>query len=304
MYNNFMHILSGSSNPQLAKNIAQKLDVPLVSREISQFSNGEKRIWITDQLRGKNVALVQSFVNPVDETVVETLLMIDALERLGVRHVSLIIPWMGYSLQDKVFRPGEPISAKVIAKIISNAYVKRVLLMDLHNDSIPAFFDIPTNYLSALELFADYLEKNYDLKKAVIVSPDFGGLKRARSYAKRLGLDLINIDKTRDLKTGKVKAQELHGTVDGKTAVVLDDVIVSGGTTVEAANILKENGAKEVLFIASHGLLTNQAVDKITQSQTDKVVITNSIEHSQLSNKFEVLDVSSVFADNLKKWLR
>ncbi|KUK79685.1 MAG: Ribose-phosphate pyrophosphokinase [Microgenomates bacterium 39_7] len=298
-----MKILAGSANPNLAKKIAKLIKAPLIDRSISKFSNGEKRLYITDEVRGENVAIVQSFVNPTDEIIIETLLMIDALERMGVRHVSLIIPWMGYSLQDKVFRVGEPISAKVIANLISNTYVKRAFLMDLHNDSIPAFFDIPTHYLSALEVFTTYLTKEFDLSKTVIVSPDFGGLKRARVLANKLDITLCNIDKTRDLKTGQVKAGDLHGDVTNKTAIVLDDVIVSGSTVVEAADCLKQAGAKETIFLSSHALLSNNGAEKIQKSEIDKVIVTNTIEHDNLPNKFEVLDVAPVFAANLENWM-
>lgn len=298
-----MQLLSGSSTPTLAKQIAQKLQIELIACEISKFSNGEKRIWIKDQLRGENVILVQSFVTAVDETIIETLLMIDALERMGVRHINLIIPWMGYSLQDKVFRKGEPISAKVIAKIISNSYVKRVLLMDLHNDSIPGFFDIPTSYLSANKIFIEHIKQNFDLQQAVVVSPDFGGLKKARTLAQQLNLDLANIDKTRDLQTGEVKAVDLHGDVQDKIALVIDDVIVSGSTVVEAANCLKKSGAKQVIFLASHALFAGNAVNKIVNSAVDQTIITNTIETQTLPKQFAVLDVASVFVEDLKKWL-
>ncbi len=297
-----MKLISGSSNPVLTKKIALSLNSSLVNRDISYFSNGEKKISIHDNLRGENVAIIQSFINPVDESIIETLLIIDALERMGVRHVSLVIPWMGYSLQDKVFSEGEPISAKVIATLISNSYVKRVFLMDLHNDSIPAFFNIPTHYLSALEVFEAYLKSNLDLSESVIVSPDFGGLKRARKLAKRLSLPLVNIDKTRDLQTGEVTAVALHGDIKDKIAIILDDVIVSGSTVVEASSCIKNAGAKEAVFLSSHGLLTNNAVMDINNSLIDKVIITNTIEHLSLPNKFEILDVSEVFASNLKNW--
>jgi len=297
-----MKILAGSANPILAKNIANKLGASLLECEISHFSNGEKKVHITDEVKGENVTIVQSFVNPVDERIIETLLMIDALERMGVRHISLVIPWMGYSLQDKVFQAGEPISAKVIANLISNSYVKRVFLMDLHNDSIPAFFDIPTHYLSASTVFEQYVKKNINLDQAVVVSPDFGGLKRARSFAKKLGLPLANIDKTRDLNSGKVTTVALHGDVKGKEAIILDDVIVSGSTVVESAKCLKEAGADQVVFLASHGLLTDTAQQKNENSMIDKVIITNTIEHQSLTNKHHVLDVSSIFADHLNNW--
>jgi ribose-phosphate pyrophosphokinase len=298
-----MKLISGTSNPNLAQKIAKELKIDLVNAKIDKFSNGEKRVWIKDELRGENVTVVQSFVQPVDETIIETLLIIDALERLGVRHVSLVIPWMGYSLQDKVFRPGEPISAKVIANLCSNAYVKRALLMDLHNDSIPAFFDIPTNYLSALEIFTQHVQHHFDLKQSVVASPDFGGLKRARTFAKKLNLDLVNIDKTRDLQNGKVRAVHLHGEVKNKNVIILDDVIVSGSTVVESAKCLKDNEAKEVVFIASHGLLTGNAKQKLQNSLIDQVWITNSIYHANLPSKIKTLNVAPVFAQALKKWV-
>lgn len=297
-----MKLISGSSNPILTKKIAQSLDTTLINRDISHFSNGEKRVCIHDNLRGENVSIVQSFVDSVDESIIETLLIIDALERMGVRHVSLVIPWMGYSLQDKVFSEGEPISAKVIATLISDSYVKRVFLMDLHNDSIPAFFNIPTHYLNATAVFKKYLDSHLDFSQSVIVSPDFGGLKRARTLAKILNLPLANIDKTRDLQTGEVNAVALHGDIENKTAVILDDVIVSGSTVVQAADCLKKAGAKKIIFLASHALLTNNAVNDIEKSLVDQVIITNTIEHPSLPSKFEVLDVSGIFASNLKNW--
>jgi ribose-phosphate pyrophosphokinase len=298
-----MKLIAGSTTPTLAKQIAKNLKIAQIDCDIEKFSNGEKRIWVKDKLRGQNVVVVQSFVEPVDESIIETLLIIDALERMGARHISLVIPWMGYSLQDKVFRKGEPISAKVIADLVSKSYVKRIALMDLHNDSIPAFFDIPTSYLSALDIFAKYIKSHLDLKKSIIVSPDFGGLKRARTFAKKLKLDLANIDKDRDINTGKVKAVDVHGDVRGKIAIVIDDVIVSGGTVVEAASCLKEFGAKKVVFLSSHALFTGRAVEKINQSKIDQIIITNTVEHNSLPENFKVLDVSSVFANNLNKWL-
>ncbi len=298
-----MKLLAGSSCPTIANQLAEILDIPQIDCSISKFSNGEKKVWIKDKLRGINVTLVQSFVDPVDETIIETLLIIDALERMGARRIILAIPWMGYSLQDKVFRKGEPISAKVIATLISDTYVKRVLLMDLHNDSIPAFFDLPTSYLSGLDIFAKYVTDNFDLKQSVIASPDFGGLKRARTFAKKLDLNLINIDKERDLNTGQVKTLDLHGDVENKTAILIDDVIVSGGTLIETASCLKKFGANKVIFIASHGLFTGNAVEKIQKSEVDEVVVTNTIEPQKFPKKFKVLDVASVFAEDLERWL-
>ncbi len=297
-----MKIISGSSNPSLAKNIANQLDVPMVSVDISAFANGEKRVHIRESLHGENIAVVQSFSHPTDEHIIETLLITDALERMGVRHISLVLPWMGYSLQDKVFRPGEPIAAKVVANLLSNTYTKRAYLLDLHNTSTPGFFSIPTQHLTAQDIFIDHLKKNINLEAAVVASPDFGGLKRARVLADELRLDLVNIDKTRDLKTGEVAAVDVHGNVSNKVVIILDDLILSGSTAIETAALLKANGAQSVHFFATHGLFSPGAEEKLNQSELDSIVITNSIHHDALPEKFTILDCSEVFVDALKVW--
>lgn len=297
-----MKLISGSSNPSLAANIAKNLKIPLIKAELGEFKNRERRVWIKDSVRGENVCLVQSFTHPVDAHVMETLLMIDALERMGSKKIIVVIPWLGYSLQDKVFNPGEPIAAKVVADIISNHYVKRVFLLDLHSNSIPGFFQVPTEHLTALSIYADFCKQNYDLAQSVIVSPDFGGLKRARDLADKLNLPLINIDKQRDLKTGKVTATAIHGQTTNKIALVFDDVIISGSTVVESAKILKKNGAKQVHFLSTHGIFCDNGQEKIANSQVDSVIITNSIAHNSLHDKIKQLDISPLFSKILTNW--
>lgn len=297
-----MRIISGTSNPALAKKIAQQLKIPLVDIEISAFANGEKRVWIKEKLDGQDVVLVQSFSNPVDEHIMEFLLMIDALERLGARDIHVIIPWLGYSLQDKVFRPGEAIAAKVVARLISHAYVKRVYLMDVHNTSIPGFFDVPCSHLSAIELFAANVRERFKIDEIVVASPDFGGLKRARQFAALFDVPLVNIDKHRDLITGKVTALGLHGRVTGKIAVLFDDVILSGGTVTEAADMLKQEGAKEAHFFATHGLFTGQALANLEASSIDSVTIANSLAHPKLPKKIQALDLAPMLAETLEEW--
>lgn len=247
-----MKLISGSANPLLGKKLADTLGIEQIDVEISRFSNGEKRVWIkgNGKIRGQNIILVQSFTQPVDEHIMEFLLLVDALERLGARHVNAIIPWLGYSIQDKVFREGEPLSAKVVADLISNSYIKRTFLLDLHNSSIPGFFSRPTHHLSAINLFAEYARQKFNLSDVVVTSPDFGGLKRARQFAQILDVPLSNIDKNRDLKTGEVTAIGLHGDVEGKQVLVFDDFINSGSTVIETDRILKENGAQSVHFFA------------------------------------------------------
>lgn len=297
-----MKIISGSSNPQIAHSIAQQLATEVVEAEIDHFANGEKRVWIKGKVRGQNIALIQSFSHPVDEHIVEFLLMDDALERSGARHVNLIVPWMGYSLQDKVFREGEPIAAKVVANLVSSAYIKRVFLLDLHNSSTPGFFSIPTQHLSASGLFESYARDHFDLSRCVVASPDFGGLKRARIFAQELGIPLVNIDKHRDLDSGQITAMGLHGEVDNKIVLIFDDVINSGGTIVSSSQKLKENGAKEVHFMATHGIFANHGTQKVLQSEVDSVIITNSIAHENLPDRIKVIDCGELFAEALAAW--
>ncbi len=297
-----MKLISGSSNPSLAASIAQNLQIPLIKAELSEFKNHERRVWIKDEVRGENICLIQSFTHPVDAHIIETLLMIDALERMGSKKIIVIIPWLGYSLQDKIFRHGEPMAVKVVADMISNHYVKRVFLLDLHNNSIPGFFQVPTEHLTALSIYTNFCRQNYDLTQSVIVSPDFGGLKRARDLAKKLNLPLININKQRDLKTGKVTATAVHGQVANKIALVFDDVIMSGATVVESDKILKENGAKQVHFLSTHGIFCDNGQEKIANSQVDSVVITNSIAHGPLHDKIKQLDISPLFSEILTSW--
>lgn len=302
-----MIVVSGSSNQPLAKAIAQKLDVSFVEAEITRFANGEKRVWIpSTEVRGENVVLVQSFSEPADEHIMEFLLMADALDRLGARHVNAVIPWLGYSLQDKVFREGEPISAKVVANLVSSAYIKRVFLLDLHNSSTPGFFSVPTQHLTALPLFAEFVQTNVDLSTAVVASPDFGGLKRARIFADHLKLDLLKIDKQRDLATGLVTATGLHGSATGKTVLIFDDIIVSGATVAEAARLLKEQGATKIIFMATHGPLVSEAYQRFVDSPVDQVVVTNSIMtlngESDEQAHITRLDTADIFSKAISSW--
>lgn len=304
-----MKIISGSSNPFLAQGIAEHFGVSLVDTEISQFANGEKRVWIKEEVRGEKVAIVQTLSNPADEHIMELLLIADSLERMGARHINLIMPWMGYSLQDKVFREGEPIAAKVVANLISNSHICRAFVMDLHNSSTPGFFSIPTHHLTAMDIFAKYVREHIQLDQAIVASPDFGGLKRARVFAQLLGLDLVNIDKHRDLKTGDVTAVDVSGDVNGKIVVMFDDVINSGGTVTHTAQLLKERGATAVYFLATHGIFANDGITQIQSSVVDQVIVTNSIPkppsgtHPDSISKIHYLDSSQLFAEALRPWL-
>jgi ribose-phosphate pyrophosphokinase len=298
-----MKIISGSSNPSLAQAIAGQLNLPLIDIEISRFDNGEKRIWVKDSVKGENIVLVQSFSEPTDEHILEFLLIADALERSGARHVNFVLPWMGYSRQDKVFRDGEPIAAKVIANIVSSAYLKRVFLLDIHNSSTPGFFSIPTQHLTALPLFVDYVKSHFPhLENFLVASPDFGGLKRARVFADKLQLPLINIDKHRDLHTGEIQSMGLQGEVAGKSVLIFDDMIGTGSTVLNATELLKKQGAKEVHFFATHGIFANNGRENIEKSAVDSVVVTNSIEQSAETAKIKVIDCSVLFGEAIAAW--
>ena len=295
-----MKIISGSSNPQLATNISLQLNIPLVKCDINTFANGEKRILVENAVKNEEVMIVQSFFKPVDERIIETTLIADALERLGTKEVSLFIPWFGYSFQDKVFLPGEPLSAKVIAKVIESTCIKKIYLLDLHNISIPGFFSVPTYHISAMDKFVKHIKEHFDLAEALVVSPDFGGLKRARLFANELHLDLASVEKKRDLKTGQVSMKKLEGDVTGKTIFIFDDAILSGQTVVEVAKLLKNSGAKEVHFLATHGVFTGDALELLEESMVDTVTVTNSIEREEQHQKITVIDISKVLVENLQ----
>jgi ribose-phosphate pyrophosphokinase len=312
-----MKIIGGSSNKKLVSSLARELNLEKLNSELSTFPNGETKVWIEhtpEEIAGENIIVVQSFSQPVNTHVIETLLLIDALERLGARHITLLIPWFGYSLQDKVFRDGEPIAAKVIANLLSHSYLKRIFFLDLHNTSTTGFFAIPSHHISAMQIFTEYAVKNFAAafkdNRVVAASPDFGGLKRARVFANNLSTQskqnvaLVNIDKNRNYQTGEVRAVQIQGgDVKGKVVLIMDDVINSGTTVIEVARLLKNEGASEVHFFATHGLFIDNAVEKLSNSMIDSIVISNTVNQKDLPNNFHILDITPIFAKELKSWI-
>lgn len=296
-----MTVVTGSSHSQFAQHLAQLLNVELVTPDLTIFKNTERKVRVPTSLKNETVILVQSLSDPVDTHLIEYLLITDALERVGVEQVWAVVPWLGYSMQDKVFQPGEPIAAKVVANLISNAFTHRVFLLDLHNSSIPGFFSVPTHHLSADEVFEQYIRDTFNLKETIVVSPDFGGLKRARVLADRLGVELANIDKHRNLSTGQVEHMELHGNVENKTVLVYDDVILSGGTVGKATQVLKSAGAKQVYFLATHGLFVGSALETLQSCQLNGIITTDSIHHNGLPDSIKQLSIGPVFAEVLQK---
>lgn len=299
-----MILLSGSSNRNLAQAIATQMGKSLGEVELSAFSNGERRVRIVTEVKGQDVALIQSFADPADSNIIEFALMIDGLFRQGARRVFAVIPWFGYSLQDKVFRPGEPIAAKVIASMLSSLSVYRFILMNVHNSSMAGFFNVPSSILSSDPLFIEDIKQKY--KDSVVVSSDFGGLKRVGKFAQGLGLPIANIDKRRDLSSGEVRAHALEGDVKGKTALIIDDLINGGGTAVEAARILHEHGANKIVMYATHALFAGDCVSKLEQCTfLDEVVVTDTLnlEAKQFS-RLRALSVAKIFATELQLWER
>jgi len=261
---NKIEIFTGNANPQLAEDICKELGKKLGGIMVSRFSEGEIRVKIDDNVRGKDVFVVQSTCPPPNENLMELLVMIDALKRASAGRITAVMPYYGYARQDRKDQPRVPITAKLVANLLTVAGADRVLTMDLHAGQIQGFFDIPLDHLFAVNVFVEYLEK-LKLEDIVIVSPDVGGIKTARSYAKRMGAALAIVDKRR-ISPEKAEAMNILGEVEGKNAVLVDDLIATGGSLIEAANALKKAGVKKIYAAIVHGVLTGEATKNIEKS--------------------------------------
>src|SRR5688572_1811467 len=254
-----LKIFTGTANPQLADEICKNLGVPLGKAEVGRFSDGELRIKLLENVRGDDTYVVQPTSPPVNESVMELLIMIDALARASARRITAVVPYYGYGRQDRKAEPRVPISAKLVANLITAAGADRVLAMDLHAGQIQGFFDIPVDHLYAMPVFLDYIRKK-KLKNLVVVSPDAGGVERARAFAKRLDADLAIVDKRRP-RPNEANVMNVIGEVEGKTAILLDDMVDTAGTLCRDAEALKAFGAKRILAATSHGVLSGPAID-------------------------------------------
>ena len=299
-----MKIFSGSSNKPLAEKIAKQLKVKLGKIELSAFANGEARVWVQEDVNNQDCVIVQSFSQPVDKMIMEFLLIVDGLVRAGAEKIFAVIPWMAYSLQDKVFRSGEPIAAKVVALMVSDSGVSRVFTTDLHNDSVVGFFDVPVMHYTGRELFVDYIKENV-ANNSVVVAPDFGSMKRSRVFANDLNLDQVLINKERDRQTGEITIHGISKPVSGKTCLIFDDLINTGRTVASTAAYLKKQGAKKIIFCATHHLYLEPAFEVLEKSPVDKVVVSDSIYSLRQKKwkKLEIVSLSSLFAAGIKKWL-
>jgi ribose-phosphate pyrophosphokinase len=270
-----LKLFSGSAHPELAKEIAQFLGIPLGQARLRRFPDSEVAFQIEENIRGTDVFIVQPTCTPVDMNIMELLIMIDAFRRSSAARITAVIPYYGYARQDRKDKPRVPISAKLVANILSAAGTNRVLTMDLHKAQIQAFFDIPVDHLFAAPVMISYLSR-LEYPRLMIVSPDVGGAERARAYAKRLGVGLALIDKRRT-EDGTAEVMHVVGDVRGRTCIIQDDIIDTAGTIQKAAVALKDAGAERVLAGAVHGVLSGPAIERIEKAPIEKLIVTNTI---------------------------
>jgi ribose-phosphate pyrophosphokinase len=272
-----MKLLAGNSNPELAEAIGRHLDIPLTRAQVKRFADNEVFVVIEENVRGEDVFVIQSTSFPANDNLMELLIAIDALMRASARRITAVIPYFGYARQDRKTGGRTPISAKLVANMITRAGADRVLTMDLHAGQIQGFFDIPTDNLIATPFLADDIKKNYAKpSELMIVSPDVGGVVRARTLASRLGADLAIVDKRRS-GPGKSEVMNIIGDVEGRRCILFDDIVDSAGTLCNAAEALMKNGATEVSAYVTHGVLSGQACERVTKSVMRELVVTDSI---------------------------
>jgi ribose-phosphate pyrophosphokinase len=296
-----LKLITGNANPSLAEEISAYLKLPLTDCEVSRFSDGEVFVQINENVRGTDVFLIQPTCPPVNEALMELLIMIDALKRASARRITAVLPYYGYARQDRKAQSRVPISAKLVADLLEAAGVDRVLALDLHAGQIQGFFNIPVDHLFASPVLIDYLGGK-DLHDPVLVSPDAGGVERARAIAKRLKAGLAIIDKRRE-GPNQAAAMHLIGDVRGRDVVVIDDMIDTAGTLVEAVNALRREGARRILAWGVHAVLSGPAIDRIKASPLEEAVVTNSIPVSaeKRAARITVLSVAPLLGEAIRR---
>ena len=298
-----MAVFTGNANSQLAEDVIKHLGIPMGKAFVGTFSDGEVNVEILENVRGKDVFVLQSTCSPCNDNLMELLIMIDALRRSSAGRITAVIPYFGYARQDRRPRTARvAISAKLVAAMITKAGANRTLIMDLHADQIQGFFDIPTdNIYGSPVLLGDLWRKKYE--NMIVVSPDVGGVVRARAMAKHLGCDLAIIDKRRP-KANEAKVMHIIGDVEDRTCVLMDDMVDTANTLCEAANALKSAGALKVVAYATHPVLSGPAVDRITESQLDEVVVTDSIplgDNAEKCSKIRQLSIAELLAESIRR---
>ncbi len=297
-----IRLLRGNAHPALSEAICAQLGVPLGRARVGRFSDGEIQVEIDDNVRGRDVYIIQPTCAPTNDNLMELLILVDACKRASAGQITAVIPYYGYSRQDRKVAPRAPITAKLVADLLHTAGVDRVLTMDLHAGQIQGFFDMPVDNLYAAPTLCSHLARKVVGSQTVVVSPDAGGVERARFYAKRLGAGLAIIDKRR---SGPNQAEALHiiGDVREKDVVIIDDMIDTAGTLAKAATALKGGGARRILAAATHAVLSGPAVQKITESALEQVIVTDSLPlapPAAACGKIEVVSVSGVFAEAIR----
>ena len=298
-----MKVLAGTSNSKLCKNIARQLKLKLVNTNIKRFADGEVYVEINENIRGNSIFVVQSTSNPANDNLMELLICIDALRRSSAKNITAVIPYFGYARQDRKVVPRTAISAKLVSNLITNAGANRILSVDLHAGQIQGFFDIPVDNLFATPIFARHIKNKSKLKNVICVAPDVGGVERTRALSRRINSAIAIIDKRRPAP-GKSEVMNLVGNVKDKNCIIVDDIIDSGGTIVNAAKALKEKGAKDVYVYITHAVLSGNAVDKIQASKIKKLITTDTIDNSKKiakSNKFEIISIAPMISEAMKR---
>ena len=298
-----MKLLTGNSNKVLSKNIAKYLKAKLVNSSIRKFSDGEIYVEINENIRGNSIFIIQSISSPANDNLMELLLSIDALKRSSAKNITAVIPYFGYARQDRKVVPRTSISAKLVSNLIAKAGADRVVTVDLHSGQIQGFFDIPVDNLFATPIFARHIKKKLKKNNIICVAPDVGGTARARALGKLLNVDLAIVDKRRPAP-GKSEVMNVIGNVKNKTCILVDDIIDSGGTIVNAASELKKRGAKDVHVYVTHGVLSGNAVEKIKKSSIKNLVVTDTIDNSTKVKKaknIEVLTISNLVGEAIKR---
>ena len=297
-----IRVFTGNAHRELARKICEKLGVPLGNANVTTFSDGEIRVEIDENVRGMDVFIIQSTCTPVNVTLMELLIMIDAMKRASADRITAVVPYYGYARQDRKVAPRAPITAKLVADLITTAGANRLLSMDLHAGQIQGFFNIPVDNLFATPVLIDYMKRNYK-DDTVVVSPDTGGVERARAFGKRLGASLAIIDKRRE---GPNEAQVMNiiGNIKGKRVIILDDMVDTAGTVVQAARALMDAGALEVSACCTYPVLSGPAIDRITQSAIKEFVVTDTIplsERAAQCERIKVLSVSGLLSEAVRR---
>ena len=293
-------VITGNANRKLAKDICEKMGIDLLDCDVTTFSDGEINVEINETVRGCDVFIIQPTHSPVNDNLMENLILIDACKRASAGRINAVIPYYGYARQDRKTRAREPITAKLVANLLEKAGADRVVTMDLHAGQIQGYFDIPVDHLSAIPVLAEYFKDKID-ENSTVVSPDLGGVTRARNFANKLNLPIAIIEKRRP-RPNVSEVMNVIGDIEGKTCILVDDIIDTAGTICQAAKTLKEMGAKEVYGCATHGVLSGPAIERLLDSDLKEFVITDSIplpDLPEIRDKIKVVSVAEMFAKAL-----